>query len=77
MDHTQQIIKEYIQYEYYKMQLRMLLGDDNDFDRIYTACRKKSEATTYSLTNLLNIYVMDVMKYGEPNLSMFIFDERG
>jgi hypothetical protein len=62
-------------YERLKADLRALGLSQEELARVWNACVNKAGTTTYTLVDLLTIYKNDIMQYGKPNLSIFIFDE--
>jgi hypothetical protein len=59
-----------------KMELRLLSYGvpKKEIEHVFSACLQKAVTTTYSRRELLELYCMDIMKFGKVHFSQFIFE---
>lgn len=45
-----------------------------EIELVFSACLQKAVTTTYSRRELLDLYCMDILKFGRVHFSQFIFE---
>lgn len=57
-----------------KSRLRSYGVSDEQIRSAFDACTRKAVTTKYSRRQLLQAYINDIIVFGQPNLSQFIFE---